>query len=103
MMVSNLDPCRLSGRTLVPTSSPDLTPQRANVEKPTWRDFYWYHCIDLGNGIVTDGDYDMTQYLAHYGFPDDLHGKRVLDVGRASGFFSFEFERRGADVTATEI
>jgi hypothetical protein len=72
-------------------------------DRAPWQEFYWYHCIDLGNGIVTDGDYDMTQYLKHYRFPDDLRGKRVLDVGRASGFFSFEFERRGADVTATEI
>jgi hypothetical protein len=33
--------------------------------------------------------------LDAYGFPD-VHGKRVIDIGRASGFFSFEFERRGA-------
>jgi tRNA (mo5U34)-methyltransferase len=81
-----------------------VSAQRTELEKRSaWQDFYWYHCIDLGNGVITDGDYDMTRYLKYYGFPDDLHGKRVLDVGRASGFFSFEFERRGADVTATEL
>jgi len=32
-----------------------------------------------------------------------LHGKRVLDIGRASGYFSFELERRGAEVTATDL
>jgi len=64
--------------------------------------FYWYHCVDLGNGIVTDGDYDMREYWDAYRFPD-IRGKSVLDVGRASGFFAFEFERLGADVTATEI
>jgi tRNA (mo5U34)-methyltransferase len=65
--------------------------------------FYWYHCIDLGGGVVTDGDYAMSAYLQHYGLPGSMAGMRVLDVGRASGFFSFEFERRGADVTATDI
>jgi tRNA (mo5U34)-methyltransferase len=65
--------------------------------------FYWYHSIDLGNGILTQGDYDMRPYLRHYCFPESLAGKKVLDVGRASGFFAFEFESRGADVTATEI
>jgi SAM-dependent methyltransferase len=67
------------------------------------REFYWYHQIDLGNGVRTDGDLDMREVLPHYGFPQDMSGMRVLDVGRASGFFAFEFEARGANVTATEI
>jgi tRNA (mo5U34)-methyltransferase len=66
-------------------------------------DFYWYHCVDLGNGQVTDGDYAMDQYLPHYNFPLDMTDMSVLDVGRASGYFSFEFESRGASVTATEL
>lgn len=66
-------------------------------------DFYWYHSIDLGNGTVSNGDYQMSEYLSHYGFPEDMRGMQVLDVGRASGYFAFEFERRGADVTATEL
>jgi hypothetical protein len=63
-----------------------------------WRDFYWYHCIDLGYGLVTEGTFDMAQHLAAYCFPQDLAGERVLDVGRGSGYFSFEFERRVAQV-----
>ncbi len=76
---------------------------KANTPGKNWRDFCWYHCIDLGDGVMAEGDYDMQRYLPAYRFPEDLRGKRVLDVGRASGFFSFEFERRGADVTATEL
>src|SRR5262245_48214907 len=26
-------------------------------------DFYWYHTVDLGNGIVTPGDYDSRPIL----------------------------------------
>ena len=63
----------------------------------------WYHTIDLGNGIVTPGHYDHRPYLCHYRLPDNLHGKRVIDIGTASGFFAFEFERRGASVLATDL
>ncbi len=65
--------------------------------------FYWYHCVELAPGVVTDGDYDMHEVLSHYGFPDAMAGMNVLDVGRASGFFAFEFESRGATVVATDI
>jgi tRNA (mo5U34)-methyltransferase len=63
----------------------------------------WYHSIDLGGGFVTDGWFDLRNCLTQYGIPEDLSGKTVLDIGRSSGFFSFEFERRGASVVATEL
>jgi SAM-dependent methyltransferase len=65
--------------------------------------FYWYHCVELAPGVVTDGVYDMTEVLDQYGFPESMADLDVLDVGRASGFFAFEFERRGARVVATDI
>ncbi len=63
----------------------------------------WYHTIDLRNGIVTKGHYDHRDYWNYYGIPEDLTGKTVLDIGAASGFFSFEMEKRGAKVTATDL
>jgi len=66
-------------------------------------DLIWYHTVDLGGGVFTKGIYDHRPYLEHYGFPVDLSGQTVLDVGAASGFFSFEFERRGGTVTATDL
>ena len=56
----------------------------------------WYHTIDLGHGIATPGFIDNrgTEHL--FGIPDDLSGKRCLDIGTYDGFWSFEFERRGA-------
>jgi len=63
----------------------------------------WYHTIDLGNNVITPGHYDHRPYLHFYGLPEKLSGKSVIDIGAASGFFSFEFERRGARVTATDL
>ena len=67
------------------------------------KEFYWYHCVELTPGVVTDGDHDMTSHLPAFRFPERMDGLQVLDIGRASGFFAFEFERRGAVVTATEL
>ena len=49
--------------------------------------YYWYHSIDLGNNSVTDSDYNMTEYHVSYQFPEDMHGMKILDVGRASEYF----------------
>jgi tRNA (mo5U34)-methyltransferase len=63
----------------------------------------WYHTLELPHGIVTRGHYDHRPLVPVYGIPPDLEGKRVLDVGSADGFWAFEFERRGAAVTAIDI
>jgi SAM-dependent methyltransferase len=65
--------------------------------------FYWYHAVDLGNGLVTPGDYDFRAVVEHYQFPESMRGLRVLDVGSATGFFAFEFERRGAEVVSVDL
>ena len=65
--------------------------------------FAWYHTIDLGDGLVTPGDYDYRGLLGDYPFPENMSGMSVLDVGSATGFFAFEFERRGAEVTSVEL
>jgi tRNA (mo5U34)-methyltransferase len=65
--------------------------------------YYWYHTIDLGGGLITPGLYDYRESISSFPFPSDMTGMKVLDVGPATGFFSFEFERRGARVTAMEL
>lgn len=65
--------------------------------------FHWYHVVDLGDGLVTPGQFDYRGSLDDYGFDADLTGRTVLDVGSATGFFAFEFERRGAQVTSLEL
>jgi tRNA (mo5U34)-methyltransferase len=65
--------------------------------------FYWYHTIDLGDGLVTPGMYDYRDTVGEFGFPEDMRGMTVLDAGSATGFFAFEFERRGARVVSVEL
>lgn len=56
----------------------------------------WYHRIDLGDGIETPGHFRMADYLGYYHLPERMDGMQVLDVGASTGFFAYEFERRGA-------
>jgi len=64
----------------------------------------WYHTIDLGDGIVTPGTFDLRPIVDRFGIPERLDGKSVLDVGPGNGFFSFLFEERGAaSVTTIEL
>ncbi len=63
----------------------------------------WFHTIDLGDGVVTQGVDDSPRSLRRAHLPSDLTGKTVLDVGAWDGFYSFEAERRGAaSVLATD-
>jgi tRNA (mo5U34)-methyltransferase len=65
--------------------------------------YYWYHTIDLPHGLVTPGLYDFRGSVSSFRFPEDIRGATALDVGSATGFFSFEFERRGARVVSLEL
>lgn len=67
------------------------------------RSHTWYHTIDLGNGVVTPGYYDLRRLVGSLPWPD-VRGKRCLDVGTFDGFLAFELERRGAaEVVALDI
>ena len=70
---------------------------------PGIENYYWYHTIELPDGLITPGLYDFREALASFYFPDDMHGLRVLDVGSATGYFAFEFARRGAQVVSVEL
>lgn len=67
------------------------------------RNYYWYHTLALPNGLVTPGLYDFRGSLSCFQFPADMTGMNVLDIGSATGFFAFEFERRGARVVSVEL
>ena len=57
----------------------------------------WFHTIDLGGGLVTNGRDESLRKTGWLDLPADLRGKSVLDIGAWDGFFSFEAERRGAE------
>src|SRR3954467_2888750 len=60
----------------------------------------WYHTIELAPGVATPGMFDHRPHIGRYPLPDDLTGKRCLDVGTMDGFWAFDRGRRGAtDVT----
>ena len=80
-----------------------FTARAKELGLPDTSGFYWYHTIDLGDGLVTPGMYDYRHTLGEFGFPEDMRGMTVLDAGSATGFFAFEFERRGARVVSVEL
>jgi tRNA (mo5U34)-methyltransferase len=63
---------------------------------------HWYHRIEVAPGVVTPGINDSPAALRALGLPNDLSGRRVLDIGTRDGFFAFECERRGATVVAVD-
>lgn len=61
--------------------------------------YFWWHSIDLGNGIVTKGvkTLEIMQLEYENTFSKlDLAGRTVLDVGAWNGGFAIEAWRRGA-------
>jgi SAM-dependent methyltransferase len=62
-------------------------------------DCWWYHSMDLPRFGPVTGQWDLRGRLDDYIGRVPLSGRTVLDVGTASGFLSFEAEKRGAIVT----
>lgn len=62
----------------------------------------FYHVMDLpGHGTVSSfGSWDLRGRFADYTGSVELAGRSLLDVGTASGFLTFEAEKRGAIVTS---
>ena len=65
----------------------------------------WFHCIDLGRGVVTKTTSAIGEPVDHPRptweivkacVPNNLAGMTVLDIGCNAGFYSIEMKRRGA-------
>ena len=63
----------------------------------------FYHWIDLPGFGEMRGDWDLRDSALAYLGDFDFQGKRALDVGTASGFLTFEMEKRGADVVSFDM
>src|SRR5437588_6723777 len=60
---------------------------------------HFHSPFDFGHGLVTRPRHVQRRFrrrLELLQVPQDLTGKTVLDIGAWDGYFSFEFERRGA-------
>jgi len=65
----------------------------------------WWHSFELPDGRRIEGVCSLEGLRSRLGqFPiaESLAGKRALDIGCWDGWFSFELERRGAEVVAVD-
>jgi O-methyltransferase len=106
-------PARLAARQpLLPTYPPrdylgQLDPafqasQSKRHEGADLEDFVWYHAFELPDGRVLPGAWDLRGHEAAYLGGVDVAGKRVLELGPATGYLTFFMERMGAEVVSFE-
>ena len=64
----------------------------------------WFHNYELLPGVLTNsyGLVREEERAAYFQIPEDMRGKRVLDIGCADGYFTFLAESRGASVVAID-
>ena len=82
------------------------TPRRLYAKPCTVADdapVHWYHSMVLPESGEVTGEWDLRANVDQYLGRVDLRGKRVLEIGPASGYLTFEMERRGADVVCVEL
>src|SRR5580704_12125768 len=99
----------LTGRTrilqLVATKSQRTPFDEIACWERSFVELGWWHSFDLPDGAHIQGVCDIAGLktrIAQFPIPEDLRGKRVLDIGAWDGWFSFEMERRGAEVLAVD-
>jgi tRNA (mo5U34)-methyltransferase len=77
---------------------PDAAPSRESLQAAADSVGFWWHSIDLGQGVVTPGAKKravIERELQSLRLPG-LSGKSVLDIGAYDGYYSFAAERLGA-------
>lgn len=75
-----------------------------NQLKETVSKYWWYHSIDLGNGIVTPGHYgENLSIVMELLNQIEISDMKCLDIGTMDGKVAFEMEKRGAKVTAIDL
>ncbi len=64
---------------------------------------FFYHSMELPTLGLVEGAWDLRGVIDDYLGGVDVQGKRVLDIGAASGYLTFELERLGAQVVSFDI
>ena len=81
----------------------DTSPYASPPDSVDPKDCTFYHRSEIpGVGLVGD-QWDLRHCTSDYLGRYDFAGKRVLDVGTASGFLTFEMEKRGATVVSFDM
>lgn len=66
-------------------------------------DCYFYHTMDVPGYGTVKGEWDLRGRVDDYLGNFDFSGRRVLDIGAASGILSFHIEQQGADVVSFDL
>lgn len=87
--------------------APDLPPQASIYAEPRdvtdLSECYFYHTLELPGYGRVEGQFDLNGSEHKYLGNLDFSGKRVLEVGTASGALCFYMERMGAEVVALDL
>ena len=84
---------------LEPAHQQGLAERRAGADLS---DFTWYHATELPDGRVLPGVWDLRGHEPEYLGGVDVSGKRVFELGPATGYLTYWMERQGADVVSFE-
>lgn len=71
-----------------------------NVDNPNECFFYHHSGVEELDSHHSESEWDLRHCINQYLGELDYSGKRALDVGTASGFLTFEMEKRGAEVVS---
>lgn len=66
-------------------------------------DCYFYHTMDVPGFGTVSGEWDLRGAIDDYLGKFSFAGKRVLDIGAASGILSFHMEQQGAEVVSYDL
>jgi hypothetical protein len=71
--------------------------------KPQFQECFWYHTVDVPGVGLVEGQWDLRGKFEDYTGNEKLSGKRLLDIGTASGFLTWEAEAVGAEVVSFDL
>ncbi len=78
---------------------PDFPPLPVEGLLEKIKSYYWFHSINLGEGIITPGlktRYEISREADAIFAPLALRSRSVADIGAWNGCFTVEAKRRGA-------
>jgi O-methyltransferase len=67
------------------------------------KDCYFYHTTEIPGVGVVEGQWDLRDGADDYLGGYDFTGKRVLEIGPATGFLTFRIEKSAREIVAVEL